>query len=107
MGRPIIEIRNPADDTDRRLLIWSTVVDAPITYGMTEAALREYIKEEEGQSGLRELDDRLERVRTKGTSSYDDATWQDTIRFNRAGPNETELDIAGIWAAYADAPKDE
>ena len=104
MGRFIVEIRNPNDDADRRLLVWSTFGDAPITYGMSSAAFAEYTRIEDGEQGLRELPERMARVREKGTSSHVHASWLDVIECNRAGPNETDLSPAEIWAAYADPP---
>jgi hypothetical protein len=99
-----VEIRNPDKDAERRLLVWSTIVDAPITYGMSEPELRDWIKEEQGAQGLRVLDERMRRVREVGTSSRVDRDWTSVISGNRAGPGETELDARGLWAAYAYAP---
>ena len=42
---------------------------------MTEPELREWIKDEYGNQGLRELEQRMLRVREVGTSSYMDRDW--------------------------------
>lgn len=81
-------------------LIWSTIVDAPIIYGMTLDELTEYIKEEYGNSGLRELPARLARVNLNGTSSIQPYTPEDLVLYNRAGPNETHLSLEGVYRHY-------
>jgi len=109
MGRFIVEIRNPEDDADRRLLEWSTVVDAPVTYGMREDEFTDYYQAEYGNEGMRELPARMARVREKGTSAYDDESWEDTaLVCNRAGPDETQVDAAMLWKlCVADRPRSE
>ena len=69
---------------------WSTVVDGPTTYLMTEKALEEYILAEYGEEGLKELPQRMERVRQTGCSMRG---WNkaDLLGFNRAGPDESHL----------------
>jgi len=66
---------------------WSTVVDAPVTYGMTLKQLKSYIKRVYGSNGLDELPERLKRVEHHGTSFHDGTTIDDLIRSNRAGEN--------------------
>jgi hypothetical protein len=101
MGRFIVEIRNPEDDADRRLLEWSTIVDAPVTYGMDEAEFTTYYRSEYGNDGMREFPSRMARVREKGTSAYDDDSWESTaLVCNRAGPDETRADAAMLWKRY-------
>lgn len=80
-------------DTDRgpRYLEWSSVVDAPVSWGVTLKKFKEYYKEEYGRSGLEELDQRLERVEMKGTSSRVHSSVDEQIRYNRAGRGETRL----------------
>jgi hypothetical protein len=100
MPKFIVEIRNPDNDSDRRLVEWSTVVDAPVTYGMAEPEFMEYYRTEYGDSGMCGLDARMSRVRKTGTSSYGDRSWTDTIAANRAGPNETHADAAMLWRMF-------
>jgi len=97
MPRYIIKIKD-------RYFEWSTVVDAPITYGMTEDELRVYIKNEYGTDGLSRLPERLARVATKGCSSCVQSLAH-LVEYNRAGPNETCLTEQEIYARYAEAPK--
>ncbi len=75
---------------------WSTIVDAPVTYGMTEKEFREYYEIEYGRQGLKELDARLERAIKKGTSAFGDENLESLVCVNRAGPNETEITLDEI-----------
>lgn len=85
---------------DVRYLEWSSIVDAPVTYGMTLDEFREHYRERYGTDGLRLLPDRLARVEAKGTSSHVHDSLADHLIVNRAGPGETELTEAEIWDAY-------
>jgi hypothetical protein len=82
-----------------RYLEWSTIVDAPVTYGMTLDELKSYIKSEYGTQGLADLPNRLKRVEGTGTSSFV-STLQNTLDGNRAGENETTLTIDEIYQKY-------
>lgn len=84
MGRYIIKLGD-------RYLEWSSVSDAPISYGMTLGELQEHIKDQYGAEGLRSLPARLERVEGKGTSAMDSESATATIWLNRAGPKESQL----------------
>ena len=90
-----------------KYLIWSTVVDSPITYLMTAAELRDYIESEEGKQGLRVLPFRLERVRENGVSGFG-VKKQDLLALNRAGAQEshiaTEEEMIERWTAKQAAP---
>ncbi len=79
---------------------WSTIVDAPVTFGMTPDEFTEYYREEYGKKGMQELPARLERVEKHRTSSYDSETPEDIFLCNRAGPNESKLSAAEIYKAY-------
>lgn len=81
-------------------LEWSTVVDAPITTGMSLDELREYIKEEYGQQGTRHLDERLTHLDQKGTSAFDQPDLDSVIGFNRAGPNEGHLSKRQLYLSH-------
>lgn len=84
MGRFIIKLED-------KYLEWSTVVDAPVTFGMTLDEFKAYYKDEYGASGMHGLDERLKRVEEKGTSSMIDDSLDSVISHNRAGKNETHL----------------
>lgn len=83
-----------------KYLEWSTVVDAPVTYGMALGEFTEYYKDEYGDQGLGRLSDRLDRVNQKGTSSHLDDSVESLVCGNRAGPSETELTLDEIYQVY-------
>ncbi len=81
-------------------LEWSSVVDAPITFGMKLAEFEAYYLDEYGCEEMRNLPARIARVNAKGTSAYYDYSVDDTIRMNRAGPDEIPLKKAEIIEWY-------
>lgn len=94
----IVEIR---DGDDRWLLEWSTVVDAPVTFGMSEDAFRAYYREEYGRHGYEnEFEQRMARVRASGTSHRGGESPLDLMRFNRAGHHETQATPTEIVEWY-------
>ena len=101
MGRIIIKITDPTDQKDY-YMEWSTIVDAPVTYGMSLEEFKEYYRVEHGESNMPGLQERLDRVAIKGSSgaygNYDDV--DKLIENNRAGENETCLSKQGILEHY-------
>jgi hypothetical protein len=93
MGRCLIKIKDLYFE-------WSTVVDAPVTYGMTLDELRARVKEERGNEGLRELPERLERVEEYGSSFQIKTTLEELISTNRAGNNEEKISLNDIYKRY-------
>ena len=93
MGRCIIKIKD-------KYFEWSSVVDAPVTYGMNKKELKEYIKSEYGNQGLKELPQRLKRVKEKGSSWASGEDLKDTIDFNRAGEHEEQISKEEIYEKY-------
>jgi len=90
-------------DGEERYLEWSTIVDAPVTYGMPYDEFLEYYRVEHG---ARSMDDllsecgRMERVRKNGTSEHGSKSVHDTISCNRAGDKESEITYDEIWQKY-------
>ena len=94
MGRTIIKIKD-------KFFEWSTIVDAPVTYGMDENELRSYIKDEYGNAGLEDLPKQLQRVQEKGASWHDeDYDLEQTVMCNRAGENESCISLDEIYERY-------
>lgn len=93
MGQFIVKLKE-------HYLIWSSIVDAPISNGMNLKQLKRWIRREYGQRGIDELPARLERVEQKGTSAMGDDSAVSTIWLNRAGPEESRLMIEGIYRHY-------
>jgi hypothetical protein len=78
-------------------LIWSTIVDAPITEAMTKEALYEWFEDEYGYSKDNpHLKGALERAEKTGTSAGGE-TPEMVISCNRAGHDETFLPYEEIW----------
>ena len=77
---------------DEKYLEWSTIVDAPVTYGMTEKDFSQYYKEQYGIQGYEnDYRSRMERVNATGTSAFGYKSVDELIRNNRAGKNEENL----------------
>ncbi len=79
---------------------WSTIADAPTTKGMELPLLAYHIAESYGESGLRDLPMRLDRIRQTGTSSIDGTTLDELLSANRAGPGEKHLTAEELLAQY-------
>ena len=93
MGRFILRFET---DDGPRYLEYSTIVDAPRTYGMPIEEFKSFYKEEYGLQGMLELDARLARVDLYGTSELPIDCHPDlesTILCNRAGADETCMTV--------------
>lgn len=105
MGKPIIKLQHSGVDY---FLEWSTITESPNTYGMPLEEFKGWYKEEYGNHGLLELEKRLETVNAKGTSAANDDNVDQTIRVNRAGPNEKQLTKKQIIDTFiVNRPEDE
>lgn len=93
MGRYIIKIQD-------YYLEWSTIVDAPVTFGMKLDQFREYYKNEYGENGIKDFNSRIARVNKKGTSSYIHDNERQVVANNNAGPNYRKLTYDEIYQAY-------
>ena len=87
MARLIIKIHDDKLNKDW-YLEWSSIVDAPVTYGLELDEFKKYYKEEYGREGMSELQDRLDRVEKTGCSSRHGSTLDDILASNRAGEKE-------------------
>ena len=100
MPRYIIRLHDDQDGQDY-LLEWSTIVDAPITYGLSWEEFQEHYREEYGRRSFEmELPERMARVDATGTSSRLHDSVDAVISFNHAGPNETCLSKEQIIERY-------
>lgn len=79
---------------------WSTIVDAPTTYLLTLDQFREHYRTEYGESGMRQLDERLARVDLQGTSSQLGHTPGDLVASNHAGDGGECLTLAELVEQY-------
>lgn len=100
----ILKLRDEKHGRDY-YLEWSTIVDAPVTDGMTREEFMEYYKNRYGTAAMeREFGERMARVDATGTSSRIDSSAADVWKHNRAGQEETSLDLEGILDRYCRAP---
>lgn len=100
MPRFIIKIHDEKLNKDW-YMEWSTIVDAPVTYGYDIESFKEYYKERYGTEGMRDLPERIERVKQTGCSAfppYDNI--ESFLNYNRAGNDETTINKEGILERY-------
>lgn len=99
-------IRLPDENCREWWMEWSTVVDAPTTYGMNREDMEAHIREAYGAEGLRELPARMARAEETGTSAIG-VDLDEVLLGNRAGTNETSLTREQIVAMYCHRTGDE
>lgn len=80
-------------------LIWSSVVDAPVSFGLTYPDLVRWVRREEGLKGLALLDEQMKFIERYGTGSCNIKA-ESLFSFNRAGPDESSLNEEEIYRAY-------
>ncbi len=100
MGQVIVKLQD-------HYLIWSSIVDAPITMGMKRRAFANYYRKEYGELSFREeFETRMARADQNGTSAIPPMSVEDLVSHNRAGKGETCLTLKQITAEYIpQAPK--
>lgn len=98
MPRFIIKLSDEITGKDY-YIEWSTVVDAPVTYGVSLEDFKEYYKNEYGNNGMKGFDSLIEETNKSGTSSpyYN---LQSLLDYNRAGENDKTLDKESILEKY-------
>lgn len=99
MPKYIIKLHDDKTEEDY-YMEWSTVVDAPVTRGTDKEDFMEYYLSRYGTSSREDLESRMERVEQKGTSAYDDSDVDETIKYNRAGVDESVLTKEQIIEKY-------
>jgi len=82
-------------------IVWSEVVDAPITYGMNLEELRNWLIDNGEFTTEEAFQQRMGRVEKYGTSCATGPTsFEEMVRYNRAGDNETTLSLEELVEAY-------
>jgi hypothetical protein len=72
-------------------LVWCSIVDSPITYGMPLEEFKKFYKVKYGRKSFKEdFPDRMARVEEKGTSALY-LTLKELLAANRAGKNDQHL----------------
>ena len=81
--------------------LYLTATDSPsLENGVTEDGLRDYVKLEYGNHGLRSLDVQIERAKATGTSSLMDTQLEELVRFNRCGLNRKGMPLTEFIQKY-------
>ncbi len=94
MPRIVCKFATPEGE---RYLIWSTVVDAPITFGLPLDEFEDYIRETQDQEDARYFRDvLLPRLEHNTTTSQMEPTVEELVTFNRAGIDQTTLTLEQI-----------
>lgn len=83
-----------------KYLEWSTVVDAPVTFGVELEHFKRWYLETHGTNSARELAERLERVERFGTSSIPETSTASLTKYNRAGPREQCATLEQLWEMF-------
>lgn len=83
-------------------LEYSTIVDAPVTIGMSLDEFMDYYKDEYGRRGMEgpDFENRMKRAEEKGTSARDYEDFEELISGNRAGKDESCLSKEQIIEWY-------
>ena len=98
MAHSIIRLNDSSRDY---YLEYSSVVDAPVTFGVSLEEFTHGYRLKYGTESLKqEFPDRMKRVEEKGTSSYMYVSVEEELTCNRAGKGETRLTIPQIIDAY-------
>lgn len=98
MGRATIKLTDKKTNIDY-YLEWSSVVDAPVTNGMSLEEFKEYFEKEYGTINLPRLESRLKKVEETGTSSSL-LSLESLSNFNHAGHDGRTLSIEEIINKY-------
>lgn len=92
MGRCIVKIKD-------RYFLWSTVVDAPISYGMDKHDIKMFLLRSINYITAEIIDISLERADENGCS-FPQESLEEILMCNRAGDDETELTAEEIYDKY-------
>ena len=89
MGKVIFKVD---DNGEERFLVWSSIVDAPVTFACTEEEIVGLWVEDAKERATEEAQRMIERARATGSSSrMNYNTLADVVGVNRAGPSESAL----------------
>ena len=97
MGRVIIKLHDKTTDTDYYLL-WSTIVDAPVSYCLSLDECVNQYKQDLSEIELIDLPTSLKRLEETGSSGF--GTLEDLLEFNEAGNEGKKLSKEEILQGY-------
>ena len=99
MSRYILKLHDDQKKKDY-YLFWSSIVDAPVSEGLSKKEFTKLYQIEYGLSGMQKLSERMKRVEKQGSSCVLGRTGNEMIKRNRAGNDESELTKAEILNKY-------
>ena len=99
MPRYICKLKDNKTNVDY-YLEWSTIVDAPVTFGVDFEEFKEYYLQKYGVSSICDFRKRMEIVNTKGCSSPDYNNVEEIVSCNRAGFKEEDITLDQIVEWY-------
>ena len=82
-----------------KYVIWSTIVDAPITFILNKEEIIKYL-EAMYPNPKENHQERVDRADQYGTSAQLKMSTEELLQGNRAGPKETELSLEEILEQY-------
>lgn len=96
-------------DTPRgqRFMEWSTVVDAPVTWGVPLREYKRYYKERYGSDGMKHLATVLADIERTGAATAFGETAEQAVLCNRAGRGETGLTLQQIIEHWCSNERDD
>lgn len=100
MGQAIIKIKD-------RYFLYSTIVDAPITPGLTKEEMRRYMLGEAAAEAKLHFEASMRAVEEKGHSfrgCKNNASVADVVICNCAGPDDSTLTLEEIYEQYTHRP---
>ena len=98
MQKLIVKITDDKTNKDY-YLEWSSVIDAPTTYGLELEEFKRHYAAQYGALGIEALPKLLAQVENTGTSSFFQDI-QGLLNYNRAGDDREHLDKEGILDNY-------
>lgn len=104
MGKAIFKVD---DNGKERFLVWSSIVDAPVTFACTAAQIVAFFVEEAREDATQMAKRMIERARASGSSSRMGVyTIANVAGGNRAGPDESALTEDEIIEFYVRQKKE-
>ena len=81
-----------------RFLEWSSIIDAPICFGMDAVAFRDWCVAKYGTEGAWNLQRRMDDAVTYGSSAKQ--SLKEIVWHNRAGPGEGQMTVEDVIRFY-------
>lgn len=97
MGWRVIKVDNGGEE---RFLVWSSIVDAPVTFGCTADEVMQFFLDRAARDARESAERALSEARDPQLSRQWEARLEDVVVVNRAGPGEAALTADEIVEFY-------